>query len=101
MAVQTKWKVMDGKEGVDLNNVVTSLDYASNPAVLEYPQPPANLGDRVQGSFGSEWMYVVASATVTAFNYLAINRNFGAVNITTAVQASGVYTFGFLQCQGL
>ena len=101
MAIQTKWFAMDGKEGVDLNNVQTSITTGTNPSPVETPAPRANLGDRVQGNNGSEWMFVIASATVTAFNMLCINRNFGAVNITTALQASGVYTFGFFQCQGL
>lgn len=101
MAIRTKWFTMDGKEGVDLNNIVTSQSYGSTPTDLAYPQPPMNLGDRVQGNNGSEWMWVVASATVTAFNYLAINKNFGAINITTAVQASNIYTFGIFECQGL
>lgn len=98
MAIQTKWFTMDGKEGVDLNNVQATVSADSVP---EYPGAPMNLGDRVQGNNGSEWLYCIASATVTAFNMVAINKNFGAINITTAVQASGIYTFGFVQCQGL
>lgn len=98
MAIRTAWFTMDGKEGVDLNNVQATIDVTTQP---EYPAAPMNLGDRVQGGNGSEWMYVIASATVTAFNMVCINKNFGAVNITTALQASNIYTFGFVQCQGL
>lgn len=98
MTIRTAWFTMDGKEGVDLNNVTATVDANTIP---EYPAAPMNLGDRVQGGNGSEWMYVIASATVTAFNMIAINKNFGAVNNTTAVQVSGIYTFGFVQCQGL
>lgn len=98
MTIRTSWKTMDNKEGVDLNNVQATIDVTVSP---EYPAAPMELGARVQGDNGSEWLYVIASATVTAFNMVAINKDFGAVNITTAVQASGIYTFGFVQCQGL
>lgn len=98
MAIQTSWKTMDNKEGVSLNDVQATIDANTIP---EYPAAPMSLGDRVQGNNGSEWLYVIASATVTAFNMIAINKNFGAINITTAVQASGIYTFGFVQCQSL
>ena len=97
MAIRTSWMQKDNKEGIDLNNVVVTVD-SSTP---EYPGAPFELGERVQGSNGSEWLFCIASATVTAFNMVAINKNFGAVNITTAVQASNIYTFGFVQCQGL
>lgn len=92
MAIRGRFITMDNKEGVDLNRITATLDVATIP---EYPGRPMGLGDRVQGQGGSEWMYVIASATVTAFNYVAINNNFGAVNCTTAIQASGIYTFGF------
>lgn len=101
MAIRTKWFTMDGKEGVDLNNIITSQNYSATPSDPSYPQPGMNLGDRVQGNNGSEWMFVIASATVTAFNFLAIDRNFGAVDGTSTVNASNVYTFGVFECQGL
>jgi hypothetical protein len=97
MAIETLWYVMDGKLGVDLNNVLTSVTQGVSPAQPEYPGPPANLGDRVQGNNGSEWMYVIASATISAYNYIAINRNFGAQNMSTVLAASGVYVPGFAQ----
>lgn len=97
MTIETLWYVMDGKLGVDLNNIVSSVTIGASPAQPEYPGPPANLGDRVQGNNGSEWMFVVASATISAYNFIAINKSFGALNCGTAVAASGIYTFGFAQ----
>lgn len=98
MTILTSWFTMDNKDGVDLNNIQATIDTTVSP---EYPAAPMNLGDRVQGKNGSEWLYCIASATVTAFNMVCINKNFGAQNITTALQASGIYTFGFMQVQGL
>lgn len=97
MTIETNWYVMDGKLGVDLNSIVTSVTQGVSPAQPEYPGPPAQLGDRVQGNNGSEWMFVIASATISAFNYIAINKNFGALNATSAVFASGIYVPGFAQ----
>lgn len=98
MAIQTRFFTMDGKEGVDLNNIEATFDATTLP---EVPGRRHNLGDRVQGNNGSEWMYVVASATVTAFNWIAINRNFGAQNATTAIQASGIFVFGIAEFQAI
>lgn len=98
MAILTKWYTMDNKAGVDLNSIFTSVDSttAPNPDV---PAPPHNLGDRVQGSNGSEWLFVRASATVSAFNMVAINRSFRAINLTTALMASNLYALGIAEFQ--
>jgi hypothetical protein len=97
MAILRQWYPMDG-EGVDLNNLQTSVTITNDPSV---PAPRSKLGDRRQGANGSEWMFVIAGATVTAFNFIAINGNFSAQNNTTAVQASGIYTFGVAEFQGI
>ena len=97
MAILKQWYPMDG-EGVDLNNLQTSVTITNDPSI---PAPRAKLGDRRHGANGSEWMFVIAGATVTAFNFIAINGNFSAQNNTTAIQASGIYTFGVAEFQGV
>ena len=98
MTINTNWYTMDNKVGVDLNNVITSVDSttAPNPDV---PAAPHNLGDRVQGNDGSEWLFVRASATVSAFNVIAVNSNFRAINMTTALMASNLYHPAIAQFQ--
>lgn len=99
MAIETIWYTMDNKAGVNLNAVVTSVTVTNNPTQPEYPGLPHQLGDRVQGNNGSEWCFVVANATITAFNFCVIDRSFGANNATTANAVSGVYAFGFAEFQ--
>lgn len=100
MTIRTSWYTMNNKLGVNLDNVVTSVTLTNNPTQPEYPGPPHNLGDRVHGNNGSEWMLVQAGATVSAFNFLAIGgQSFSAQNITTALWVSGIYTFGIAQFQ--
>ena len=101
MAIETTWYVMDGKAGANLNAVITSVTVTNNPSQPEYPGLPHQLGDRVQGNNGSEWMFVQASTTVTAFNFVVIDRNYAANNATTANAVSGVYAFGFAEFQPL
>jgi hypothetical protein len=101
MAINVNWYVMDGKLGVNLNKVVTSVTVTSNPSQPEYPGIPHNLGDRVQGNNGSEWMFVQASATVTAFNMVQIGRGFKAQNLVyaTAASLSALFVYGVAQFQ--
>lgn len=102
MAIETLWYVMDGKLGVDLNNVITSVTQGVSPAQPEYPGPPANLGDRVQGNNGSEWMLVVASATISAFNYCRVGVGFAAENVpivSSITATNSRYVYGFAQWQ--
>ena len=98
MAVETLWYTMDNKSGVDLNYPFTSVDSAAapNPTV---PAAPANKGDRVQGNNGSEWIFVQASATVTAKNLIAINNVGNCANLTSALVISNVYTYGIAMFQ--
>lgn len=95
MAVNTSWYTMDNKLGVNLNRVITSVTVTANPTQPEYPGVPHNLGDRVQGNDGSEWMLVMASATVTVNNVIAIGGGGGCTNITidhvTATAVGFVY----------
>jgi hypothetical protein len=84
---------------VDLNNPVTSVSIGANPLVPEYPMPPANLGDRAQGTGDSEWMFVQASATVSAFNIIAIDAAGKCANLTSTLLASGLYAIGIAEFQ--
>jgi hypothetical protein len=43
----------------------------------------------------------VASTTVTAFNYVVVDRNYLANNATSTLIASNVYTYGFAEFQPL
>lgn len=99
MTINTSWYTMDNKLGVNLNKVITSVTITANPTQPEYPGVPMNLGDRVQGTDGSEWMLVKASATVSCFNVVAIDTNLAAANMSTALLASGVYVPGIAQFQ--
>ena len=102
MAIETSWYVMDGKLGVNLNKVITSVTATNNPSQPEYPGFPHNLGDRVQGNNGSEWMLVRASATVSAFNTIQIGIGFGATNCVIAsssASATSQYVYGVAQFQ--
>lgn len=95
MTINTNWYTMDGKEGVDLNNPQT-ISTTSNP---DYPGPNAKLLDRVQGNFGSEWVFVQASTTVTANNAIVIDNTGKANNSTPALIASNVYALGIAEFQ--
>lgn len=99
MAIETNWYVMDNKIGVDLNSIVTTASFGSNPPLPEYPQPPHNLGDRVQGNNGSEWMFVQASVTVSAFNLVMIGVGHKAENlrVSAATSATGLFVYGVAQ----
>ncbi len=82
---------MDNKEGVNLNAIITSISATLDPST---PAPPAKLGDRVQGNGGSEWLFVRASATVTAYNVVAIDAAFKCANATEALTVSNQYVYG-------
>lgn len=99
MAVRTNWYTMDNKVGVNLNRVITSVSITSNPSQPEYPGIPHNLGDRVQGNGGSEWVFVQASATISTFACIAIGVGHKAENVTIGhVTATAVgYMYGFAQ----
>lgn len=101
MTIQTDFYAMDNKLGVDLNTVISSVGSGVNPEPPDYPAPPMKLGDRVQGNNGSEWVYVQASATVTAFNIIAIDSNYKVANATTAMLTSNLYAFGIAEFQGI
>jgi hypothetical protein len=94
MTVLQSFYAMDNKEGVDLNVLQTSIGVSVDPSV---PAPRAKLGDRVQGNGGSEWLFVQASATVTAYNMVAIDAAFQARNLTEALCVSNQYVMGIAE----
>ena len=96
MAVNTNWYPMWSKVGVGLGQVYTysQAGSSSNP---EYTGPPAKLLERVEGNYGSEWVMVQASTTVSQYNCVVIDNNGNANNLTSALVASNVYGYGFAQ----
>lgn len=94
MTVVFDFFTMDNKEGIDLNNIQTSVNVAVDPSI---PAPRAKLGDNVLGNNGSHWIFVQASATVTCYNVVAIDTNFQARVCSTAMMASGIYSFGIAE----
>lgn len=101
MTIRTSWYTMDNKIGVDLNRIYSSVTITANPSQPEYPGVPHSLGDRVQGNGGSEWMFVQASATVSAFNAIQIGIGFKATNwaFVSVSNTSAQYVYGFAQFQ--
>lgn len=98
--IQSAFFETDNKEGVDLNNTLTSVaNITSLNQALENISPRFALGERVQGINGSEWMYVQASTTVTQYNVVAIDCNFAANSLTTTLASSNVYSYGVAEFQ--
>lgn len=95
MTIITNWYTLDGKEGVDLNNPQT-INTTTNP---EYPKASHSNLDRIPGIMGSEWVFVQASTTVTANNGIVIDNLGKANNITSALVASNVYSYGIAEFQ--
>jgi hypothetical protein len=98
MSVRTTWYTEDNKIGVDLNNPEPAISVTTKP---ELPANKINLGEEVQGIAGSRWMYVVASATVSTQNLVAISpvtsTEFHAESLTSAHVISAIYTIGISQ----
>lgn len=103
MTIVTNWYTEDSKLGVNLNIVVSVGNLSTNASgdALSYPNTSytPKLGDRVQGLNGSEWLYVKAGTTVTAFNECAISPGFSAQNLTAALIVSNQYTYGVAEFQ--
>lgn len=94
MTLFANWYALDPKIGDDLQFVSSFYSTASFPEFQGGGVPTYRLGERVQGLGGSEWMFVQASTTVTALNVVVIDNNFKANNITSALAASQVYSYG-------
>lgn len=76
MAIITNYFSVDNQAGADLNNPQT-ISVTTNP---EIPAPRSALGDILQGTGGSQWVFVQASATITAFNVIGFDESFQARN---------------------
>lgn len=103
MTIVTNWICLSNKAGINLN-IVTSTGVPSVGAsgdVLAYPSTTEQpkLGDTVKGTNNSEWMYVQAGVTVTAFNECAISPGFSAQNLTAALIVSNAYSYGVAEFQ--
>ena len=95
MAITTRWYTTDNKSGADLNNPVT-ISTTTNP---DYPAASFALGERCQGNNDSHWVFVQASATVTANMLIAFNSNFKATTLTSALVVSQVYSYAVAEFQ--
>jgi hypothetical protein len=85
MALVTSFFAVDPRSGINLNSTQT-INTTTNP---EYPAPNLAVGDICQGVDGSQWVFVKASTTVTAFNVVMIDNGFNANNCSFS-QANGV-----------
>lgn len=95
MTICTNWYTVNSKSGANLNQPQT-ISSTSNP---DYPAPNFQVGDRCDGINGSEWLFVQASATVTANMLVAISKDFKATTLTSALIASQVYSYGVAEFQ--
>lgn len=103
MTIVTNWYTMDNKLGINLNAVMTSVNVSASASGdgIAFPQIGVipKLGDRVQGNNGSEWVFVVAGTTVSAFNIIAISPLFSAQSLTKALIVSNAYSYGIAEFQ--
>lgn len=104
MTIVTNWFTLDNKLGVNLNLVVSvgnAVSVGSSGDVLSYPATTftPKLGDIVWANNGSQWVYVQAGTTVTAFNAVAISPGFSAQNWTAALATSNAYSYGVAEFQ--
>lgn len=105
MTILTNWQCLDNHLGINLNLVVSvggaAVSVGASGDVLAYPVTTftPKLGDCAKGSNNSEWMYVQAGTTVTAFNMLAISPGFSAQNWTAALALSNAYSYGVAEFQ--
>ena len=76
MIIISNFYTVDNQVGANLNTPQT-INTTTNP---EYPAPNDSLGDICQGVNGSQWLFVQASTTVTAFNVVMIDNLFKANN---------------------
>ncbi len=105
MTIVTNWYTVDNKAGVNLNTVTSvgggAVSVGASGDILSYPstfQTP-KLGDIVWGVNGSQWVFVQAGTTVTAFNACAISPGFSAQNWTAALATSNAYSYGVAEFQ--
>lgn len=88
MALVSNFFAVDPVSGVNLNAPQT-INTTTNP---EIPAPNFAVGDIKLGTDGSQWLFVKASTTVTAFNVVEIDNSFNANNVNFS-DATGASTF--------
>ena len=67
------------------------VDFTATPDSAEF-----ELGTRVFGSDGTEWVYVQANGAITQYYTVAIDENYQAAHLTTALNTTG-HQIGFAQ----
>jgi hypothetical protein len=73
------WYAQDAEIGQGLNYTYTVWSSATTGSTnMEYPAPPAKLGDQAWGNNSSVWVFVQASASITAGNVIWISPQFKA-----------------------
>ena len=70
---------------------ILGVDFTSTPTAKEF-----KLGTMAVGSDGTEWVYVQASGAITQYDAVAIDENFQAAALTTALNGAG-HKLGFAQ----
>ena len=70
---------------------VLGVDFTATPTTADF-----SLGTRVIGSDGTEWVYVQASGAITQYYAVAIDENYQAAHLTTALNGAG-HMLGFAQ----
>lgn len=75
--------------GVDFNEVYTAPD-GTDDGYLTGDQPPFDVGTRIKGSDGSEWLYVHAAEAITGQGYVCvIDESFEATLADTSNEPYG------------
>jgi hypothetical protein len=97
MPIITNFFTVEDQSGVNLNQPQT-ISVTTNP---EIPAPSTFLGDICEATGGSQWVFVQASTTVTAFNVVKIDEAFKANNCdwSTANGVSNMKTLGLAEFQ--
>ena len=79
----------DGKIGVNLAQTTTGT-------TTDGADAQRKLGERTAASDSSEWVYVQAGGAITQYDAVAIDENFQAVALTSALALAG-HNIGFAQ----
>lgn len=73
---------VDGSVGIDLDATSSSIEF--------------QLGEKVMGNSGTEWVYVQANGAISQFDVVGIDENYQAAKITKAMADDG-WMVGFAQ----
>lgn len=81
--------ISDGTIGIDLTAKTAGTTTDGENAIF-------SLGHRVAGTDNSEWVYVQAGGAITQYDAVAIDENYQAVALTSALALAG-HMIGFAQ----